>query len=57
MWSFWLSDVLLAIAFLTFLTLVIGDTWSFVRGNDVFNQYDVIAFNQVSLLQLCLTLR
>ncbi|KAH6986513.1 hypothetical protein BKA56DRAFT_580525 [Ilyonectria sp. MPI-CAGE-AT-0026] len=46
MWSFWLSDVLLVIAFLTFLTLVIGDTWSFVRGNDIFNQYDVIAFNK-----------
>ncbi|KAH7152649.1 hypothetical protein EDB81DRAFT_881616 [Dactylonectria macrodidyma] len=46
MWAFWLSDVLLIIAFLTFITLVIGDTWTFTRGQNDFNVFYTEGFTK-----------
>ncbi|KAH7141510.1 hypothetical protein B0J13DRAFT_526752 [Dactylonectria estremocensis] len=48
MWAFWLSDVLLIIAFLTFITLVIGDTWTFTRGHNDFNVFFTEGFNKLT---------
>ncbi|KAH6971468.1 hypothetical protein BKA56DRAFT_494317, partial [Ilyonectria sp. MPI-CAGE-AT-0026] len=39
LWTFWISDLFLVLALLTFMTLAVGDTYSFSKGYNSFAEY------------------
>lgn len=48
LWTFWISDLFLVLALLTFTTLAVGDTYSFSKGYTSFAEYYDEGFTKVS---------
>lgn len=48
LWTFWISDLFLVLALLTFMTLAVGDTYSFSKGHTSLEEYYDEGFTKVS---------
>lgn len=48
LWTFWISDLFLVLALLTFMTLAVGDTYTFSKGYTSFAEYYNEGYTKVS---------